>query len=130
IAGSQGTLGVISEVVLNTEFYNPDDVQAVVTTKDVTKAYEVAEAVRKLEPATLEIYDGELFRQAARAGVRFEVLGDVEEVGAVIYLRFSDFSDHARKTKLRRLKKKSLPQLIQLAEIVMNSYQLRRLVPF
>ena len=105
IAGSQGTLGIISEVVLNTEFYNPDDVQAVVAAKDVAQAQEIAEALHKLGPAVLEVYDGELFRQAARAGVRFEVLGDVEEVGAVIYLRFTDFSDYARKSKLRRLQK-------------------------
>lgn len=105
IVGSQGTLGVITEVVLAADFYNQNYDQAILTVESSEKARDIADQLKKLEPSTLEIYSGELFQRASANGVRFSLLGDTEGVGAVIYIRFGDFSDHARKGKLKKAHK-------------------------
>lgn len=105
IAGSQGTLGIISEVVLSAAFFNPNSVQAVVTVPSLEQARALIDDIQKLEPQVAEIYDGELFRQAVNTGVRFSLLGEVDGIGAVVYVKFADFSDGARKSKLKKLRK-------------------------
>jgi FAD/FMN-containing dehydrogenase len=103
--GSQGTLGIISEVVLKTDFYSANDTLAVVTADSIQTARDLTERLIELEPAELTVYDGALFRRAAKQGSQFSVLGSVDEVGAVIYIRFGDMSDRAQQHKLKKLRK-------------------------
>ena len=103
--GSQGTLGVISEVVLRADFFAKDDVHAAITVDSLQTARDVAEKVAQLNPAELSIYDGSLFRRAVRQGARFKVLGDVEQLGAVVYVRFNDFNDRTQVNKIKKIRK-------------------------
>lgn len=103
--GSQGTLGVISEVVLKADFYAQDETRAIVLTQTPEAAADIVDELQKLEPTSLEVIDGELLRHAAEGGAEFAILGDVEQVGAVIYVAFNDFSDHAQAVKLKKLRK-------------------------
>ena len=103
--GSQGTLGIISEVVLKADFYSVDETHAVIVADSIQTARDLSERLGELEPAELTIYDGTLFRRAAKQGSQFGLLGSVDQVGAVVYIRFNDFSERAQSHKLKKLRK-------------------------
>lgn len=118
--GSQGTLGIISEVVLRTDFYAADQTQAAIVADSIQTARDLAERLLELEPAELIVYDGALLRRAAKNGTQFSLLGDVEQIGAVIYLQFNDFSGRLQSHKLKKLHK--LLQKIHMGMVDSNSH--------
>jgi FAD/FMN-containing dehydrogenase len=103
--GSQGTLGIISEIVLKTDFYSQDQTLAVAVAQNSELAQDIAEKLVHLDPAALEIYDGELFRRASAEGAQFTLLGSTEQLGSVVFVKFNDFSDHAQASKLKKMRK-------------------------
>ncbi len=103
--GSQGTLGIISEIVLKTDFYSNDNTHAAIVVDSLQTGRDLADRLGELDPAELMIYEGELFRRAAKQGVQFAALGDVSQIGAVVYIRFNDMSDRAQAGKLKKLRK-------------------------
>ncbi len=103
--GSQGTLGIISEVVLKVDFYSAASTYAAVAVDSMQTARDVAERLAELEPFELLIYDGELFRRALKYGAHFAALGDVSQVGAVVFVQFNDISDRAQSAKLKKMRK-------------------------
>lgn len=103
--GSQGTLGIISEIVLQTDFYAQDETLVALTTDTFASARDIADRILDLDPATLTIYDGALYRRATAHGTRFSLIGDVDQLGAVVYVRFNDFNDRTRSHKLKKLRK-------------------------
>lgn len=103
--GSQGTLGVISEVVLSTEYYSQQSTHGLIVADSIQTARDLSERLAELNPAELVIYDGTLLRRAAKNGAQFHLIGSVDTVGAVLYIRFNDFSDRVQKRKLKKLKK-------------------------
>lgn len=113
--GSQGTLGIISEVVLKTEFYSVDDTHVVVMADSIQTARDLSDRLVELEPSELRVIDGTLLRRASKNGASFSLLGSVEQVGAVVYVRFNDFSVRAQDNKLKKMKK--LLKKINMASI-------------
>jgi FAD/FMN-containing dehydrogenases len=113
--GSQGTLGIISEAVLKAEFYSVDETHAVIVADSVQTARDLSERLLELEPTELRVIDGMLLRRAAKNGATFAVLGSVEQTGAIVYLRFNDFSVRAQDHKLKKLRK--LLKKINMASI-------------
>jgi len=103
--GSQGTLGMISEVVLKAEFFSQDRTAVVAVVEDAGLARDITDRLIELDPTTLRTIDGELFRRAAKLGAQAGLLGPVESLGTVIYLEFNDFSDRAQATKLKKMRK-------------------------
>lgn len=103
--GAQGTLGIISEVVLKTGFYSQQDTHAIVVADSVQAARDLSERLVELNPDELSIYDGALFRRAAKQGTKFAALGSVDQVGAVVYIRFSDFKERIQMQKLKKFRK-------------------------
>jgi len=102
--GSQGTLGVISEVVLRAEFYK-DRAIAVAVVDDPGLARDITDRLIELQPSTLRTIDGELFRRAAKLGAQASLLGPVDKIGTVIYIEFNDFSDRIQAGKLKKMRK-------------------------
>lgn len=103
--GSQGTLGVISEVVLRADFFSQGSIHLAVMTDSVQTARDLADRIIELQPAELSIYDGALYRAAARFGIQFAALGSVDQVGAVLYIRLNDMSGRAQKKKYKKINK-------------------------
>lgn len=103
--GSQGTLGIISEAVLTTDFYSADNTHAVIAVDSSEVARDLCERLSELDPLELIILDGELFRRAAKHGAAFAALGDVSQLGAVVYIRFNDLNDRAQAVKLKKMRK-------------------------
>lgn len=103
--GSQGTLGIISEAVLRTEFFSQDDIQVAITAPSLQDARDLADKLAPIQPSELTIYDGELLRRAVKQGSKFSILGSVEQLGAVVYVRFGDLSERAQNHKFKKLRK-------------------------
>lgn len=103
--GSQGTLGIISEAVLTADFLALNEIHAVVTTDSVQAARDISEQIVELQPAELTVLDGALLRRATKNGSQFSILGSVEQLGAVVYIRFNDFNERQQQKKLKRLRK-------------------------
>jgi len=103
--GSQGTLGIISEIVLKTEYISKDQTIIVAVVDNDEVAHDAADTLRSLEPVMLETFDGELFNIAKARGKKYPFFNITESdatVGAIIYLQFSDFGDRARAHKLKK----------------------------
>lgn len=106
--GSQGTLGIISEIVLSTDFNtkSPDVLVAAIGSKELAR--DVTDGLRKLEPSTLEIIDGELFELSQNEGKKYPIFGDSATLagsGAIIYIAFTDLNERARHHKLKKAAK-------------------------
>jgi FAD/FMN-containing dehydrogenase len=102
---SQGTLGIISEVVLATDFYSDSKTSIVIKTASRDQARDIVDSVQRLEPSRLEIIDATIFERAGTYGKRFSLLGDDVKDGAVLLMTFSDMSDRARHSKTKRVRK-------------------------
>jgi len=103
--GSQGTLGIISEIVLKTDFFSNDNTHAAIVVDSLQTGRDLSDRLMELQPAELTVYDGELFRRAAKQGVQFSALGDVSQIGGVVYIRFNDIRDRNQAAKLKKLRK-------------------------
>jgi FAD/FMN-containing dehydrogenase len=118
--GSQGTLGIISEIVLKTEYVSKDQTVIVAVVADTEIARDAADALKSLEPSSLETIDGRLYDAAIKRGKKypFFVTPDSEnEIGAIVYIQFNDFSDTVRSRKF----KKALKTLTKYKASVVSS---------
>ncbi len=106
--GSQGTLGIISEIVLKAAFYSNDESIVVAVFDEPEIARDAADLMVSLQPESIEIIDGEYYDIARKHGKKYPFFGadPHKSVGAVLYVSFNDFSDHARKRKVKKALKK------------------------
>jgi len=108
IIGCQGTLGIISEIVLKTEFYSNEESALVATFKSAEAARDAADILATLKPASIQFLDGELFNMAKTHGKKYLFQTDelVDLIGAVLYVSFDDYGDRARTHKIKSATKK------------------------
>ena len=102
--GSQGTLGIISEAVVRTSYFNQRPEVLVVLTASTHEARDLADALSKLQPSTLDIIDGRVYEDAFREGKRylFTTEDGPSNVGGVVYVSFDDAKDKQRDKKLKK----------------------------
>lgn len=108
IVGSQGTLGIISEAVLKTDFYSSDESILVATFESAEMARDAADVMVSVKPSILNVIDSEIFDNAHALGKKYVFSDEFDDgtVQAVLYASFNDFSDHARNKKLKSAIKK------------------------
>ena len=106
IIGSQGTLGIISEIVIKTDFYNADESIIVIPFENSRAARDIANVLLTLKPNCLDLIDGKLFDRAQAIGKHYPFTDDMSNIGCVIYASFNDFSEGARKHKVKQAIKK------------------------
>jgi FAD/FMN-containing dehydrogenase len=108
IIGSQGTLGLISEIVLKTTLYNKEESIIVATFDKSELARDVADSLVALQPTTIDILDGELFDIADTYGKKyiFSDLYSDNKLGSVLFVSFSDYSEHLRQRKVKQAMKR------------------------
>ena len=105
-AGSQGTLGIISEMILKTDFSSMK--MGVVVASFATKeaARDALDSIQRLDPSLLEYIDGEYFKLASEASRNYEFIpSSIAAGGAVVVAGFDDFSDRIRAKKMKKMKK-------------------------
>lgn len=104
--GSQGTLGIISEMILQTDFISFHQSVVALVFKEKTAARDGIDVVRKLQPAFAEYFDGEIFDMAAKNGKVYDWYGSEEKAhAAVIIVGFDDINAKVRKKKIAKLQK-------------------------
>ena len=105
LIGSQGTLGIISEIVLKTDFLSANRTVLVAVLGSSEAARDAADILRSIDPSSLETIDGAIFKTAATMGKQyaFMKLDKVDiATGALIYMQLGDFNDRVRARKLKK----------------------------
>lgn len=103
--GSQGTLGIISEMIMKADFTAARKAVAAITFSNKEVARDALDVLRALQPAFLEYYDATVFALAAIRGRKHDFLKGADKPSAVVLVGFDDFSDRARARKLKKLDK-------------------------
>ncbi|NTW62192.1 FAD-binding oxidoreductase [Candidatus Saccharibacteria bacterium] len=107
LVGSQGTLGLISEIVMRTTFYSTEESIIVATFDNPETARDAADTIVGQQPTILEVIDGQLFDTAHNLGKKYifsEQYLD-RHVGTIMYISFNDISDHTRHKKTKHVLK-------------------------
>lgn len=104
--GSQGTLGIISEMILKTDLLKQQYSVVVASFKDSELARDAIAEIERHDPAFLEYYDSELFEPAVRQGRRYDFLQETGfDVQAVLLIGFDDSSRRARGRRVKKVRK-------------------------
>ena len=78
--GAQGTLGVISEVILRAVPLNKKPTRVVATFKELDSALEFAYAVKSLKPRKIDFYDLKIIQEARESGKNLDgVIRKIED---------------------------------------------------
>lgn len=103
--GSQGTLGIVSEITLSTEAYNPDTVLIAAMFNDIDTAEKVVEELRALPemPSALEVVDDNLLNFIDKHNPN-QLKGIVDKPfhKLIVLIEFDNVSDRTRKKMSKR----------------------------
>lgn len=104
--GAQGTLGIISEMIMKADFASGSMAVAAAAFKSAQAARDALDQFYDVKPAFVEMYDGELFTVAEARGKKYDFLKNAGGgIGAVVLVGFDDFSERARAKKLKKIEK-------------------------
>lgn len=101
--GSQGTLGVISELIIKCDFISLHTSVIVAAFPHDSQARDSLDTLTRLNPSFLEYYDGQFFEIAEERGKRYSVSQNIAGTpGAVVVVGFNDFNERARRKSIKR----------------------------
>ena len=104
--GAQGTLGIISEMILRTEFRSQSNEVFALVFASASMANDAMRILRDSGAAFAEYFDAQLFSAAAAAGRHFDWFGlDGADPQAVIIAGFDDFNARTRARNLKKIQK-------------------------
>lgn len=106
--GSQGTLGIISEMILKSDFENRNPAIFVASFATHAQAHDAVDVIEGVQPSWVEYIDGAFFDAATQAGKNFgfyeEASTDLGSIAASIIVTINDFSERARIKKIKKLR--------------------------
>ena len=113
LCGSEGTLGIISEVILRVEpvFDTPDYVA--IPCKLAANYVAICKVLKKLKFTDIVVYDTELFNTINTTGKSSRFFNNVADDGFLVVANVKDDSQRDRRRKLSRLRK-ILPDSIRI----------------
>ncbi len=131
--GSQGTLGIVSEVIMKAETLPSSPLVGAIAFTDHESARDGMDVLRYLEPSTMELIDGKLFETAIAQGNEYQFYSDALEhgsVASVVYFEFDDNSGHAKKKFGKKIAKhfSKLPAYLVLEKDESKTASLRELL--
>ena len=103
--GSQGTLGIISEIVMKTEGYEGEESVVLASFASSEVARDAADSLVSLQPAELDYIDGKMYENARKDHGKKYIFTS-EEIGAVLFISFNDSNERARKKQIKNALKK------------------------
>ena len=106
--GSQGTLGIISEMILKTEFVSSESSIAVMAFASSDVARDAVDELVRMRPSSLEYIESAYFEAAREQGKRYKAYEDAakeQAVEVVLIVGFDDFNARAQKKGLAKAKK-------------------------
>lgn len=89
-AGAQGTLGIISEVILHAVPLRKRPFRVVATFKELEPAIDYAYALRALRPSEINLYDLKIVQEARESGKNLDGVIRKLENGFVIFASFDE----------------------------------------
>ena len=104
IIGSQGTLGIISEIVMDVQPSSSEEIAIVAAFESAEAARDAADELAAEKPAVLEYIDGAMIDAAKACGKKYIFKND--PIGAVLFIALNDANDHARNHKMKLIMKK------------------------
>ena len=105
--GSQGTLGIISEMILRVDFRSQHLDTAALVFASADTARDMLDELRRFAPAFVKYFDATLVRRAVQVGYKapwFQEVGG-KAPQAVILVGFDDFNARARAKGKKKLEK-------------------------
>jgi FAD/FMN-containing dehydrogenase len=104
--GSQGTLGIVSEIVFDTEPYNPQKTLLVGFFDDLAKAGAAISKLREQEPSAVEMVDGNLIKFLLEHNPN-QINKVVKEVDSktILFVEFDDLTSRKQKKHAKKAKK-------------------------
>ena len=105
ICGSEGTLGIITEVILRVEpvFESPD--WFAIPCSDDKDFVRVCKILKKIKFTDIEVYDASIFNQASSTGKACGLYRKVPDDGLLIVANAKDDARRDRRRKFRKLRK-------------------------
>jgi len=103
IAGSQGTLGVITELILHADYFEEMPTMLIGYARDAEELTHWAKAAQSLEAVFADFYDKKLVKHAALLGKGNELLDVPEDSAFLAVFAFDDHSSIKRRHKVNRL---------------------------
>lgn len=106
--GSQGTLGIISEITCETESHNPETVVFGAFFDDIKKACEAIRELRNLQqiPSSIEFVDGHLLTKVNQLNPnQLKGIVPTPVPAAALIIEFDDPSDRHRKKTIKKARK-------------------------
>ncbi len=104
--GSQGTLGVISEMILKVDFYNNNEILLAIVVRDKNSLVDLLDDLKSINPETLEVFAGGLLERAHKNGKQYGgILSEdagIDTSAGLILCSFQDFNERVRKRKLKK----------------------------
>lgn len=95
--GSQGTLGVISEVILKAVPLRKPPVRVVATFKELRSATEYARLANELNPQEVNLYDLKIIQEARETGKNLDGIIRKLEDGFVVFASFDERQNYCLK---------------------------------
>jgi len=113
LAGSQGTLALISEMIVRAEYIDQTPAIVVAAFKEEAHARDAIDALEKVELSDLAYLSGAYVEAASAFGKTYETFetmkNDSGAVGAVLIMTVNDLSAHAKRKKLKKIQKALRP---------------------
>lgn len=106
--GSQGTLGVIVEMIVKAEFVSASRSVSVMCFTDPGLARDTIDRIENFDPASIEYYDAYFFEDAAKRGSVYDFYERARQLGelkSVVVVEFNDFSAKKRRNGQKKIAK-------------------------
>ncbi|MEO5949636.1 MAG: FAD-binding oxidoreductase [Candidatus Saccharimonas sp.] len=106
--GSQGTLGVISEMIMRSEFRSSHLAVGALVFATSDMARDALDQICSMTPAFVDYFDAELFDKAAAQGCTYPwytPIADLFSPASVVIFGFDDFNAKHREKALKRIQK-------------------------
>ncbi|MBR3180400.1 FAD-binding oxidoreductase [Candidatus Saccharibacteria bacterium] len=103
--GSEGTLGIISEVILKAVPIKDQPARVVATFKELAHAIKYAGIVASLNPRNIDLYDLSIIMEAKDTGKNLDGVIKKLNEGFVVYTKFDEKSENSIK-KLKEMRDK------------------------
>lgn len=106
--GSQGTLGIISELIIKAEYRSLGMGVAVLVFDSGNAARDALDDICKLSPALVDYFDAALFETAISHGKAYDFYTKAKEKltpASVVIVGFDEFNERQRQKQLKRIQK-------------------------
>lgn len=125
--GSQGSLGIISEVIVKAGFVSPETTVVAAAFKSMEAAQMAIDAAVEARASSVELYDGRLVAAARSYGKKLDWMPKECAHGGVVLAVFDAFSNRNRAKSAKKLLKKIHPDTLCIKELSIDTTALSTL---